>query len=85
MVSEARTRTDHSVTLTDLDPDTTYHFRVGSTDASSNATTEPPAIEAPLTFTTPALPPPSLVDTTVEDFGAGVRDGTYVPTLPVAR
>jgi hypothetical protein len=66
--------TSHSVTLTGLAASTTYHYRVTSTDASGNSTTEPAG--TPLTFTTALA---TLVDTTAADFGAGTLDaGTYL-------
>ena len=66
--------TSHSVTLTGLAAATTYHYRVTSTDASANSTTEPAG--TPLTFTTPFA---TLVDTTAADFGAGTLDAnTYL-------
>jgi S-layer protein (TIGR01567 family) len=34
---DATNETDHSITLTDLDADTTYYFRVNSTDESGNS------------------------------------------------
>jgi len=53
-----RTATDpslllfHQLTLNGLEPSTTYHFRVGSTDASGNG----PSNSGDLTFTTKTLP-----------------------------
>ena len=47
--SDAALVTTHSVTLTGLDPSTTYHFRVGSVDVSGNG----PALN-PTAGTTPA-------------------------------
>ncbi|MEA1893763.1 MAG: S-layer protein domain-containing protein [Euryarchaeota archaeon] len=35
--TDATNETDHSITLTDLEADTTYYFRVNSTDESSNS------------------------------------------------
>jgi Big-like domain-containing protein/purple acid phosphatase-like protein len=59
----------HSVQLNGLDPDTTYYYRVTSSDAASNSSTEPPGAQAPRSFTTPAT---SLTDTTADDFSAGI-------------
>jgi hypothetical protein len=48
--------TSHSITLTGLEGDTTYYFRVGSTDGSGNG----PTTSNEMTFTTEANPvPPS--------------------------
>ena len=71
--------TSHSVQLTGLAPNTTYHYRVTSADAvtpmpNSSTSPEPPA--APRSFTTPSA---TFTDTTVSDFGAGTPDAnTYV-------
>lgn len=59
-MSESALVTDHAVTLTGLTPDTTYYFKVSSSDASGNTaqstedsfTTEPDAVEYALTVTT---------------------------------
>ena len=45
--------TAHNVALSDLTPNTTYHYRVLSKDAAGNA-----AVSDDFTFTTQALPPP---------------------------
>ena len=60
--------TSHSIELSGLDPNTTYYYRVTSTDVASNSTTDPDGAQAPRSFTTPAA---SLTDTTVADFSAG--------------
>ena len=60
--------TSHSIELTGLDPNTTYHYRVTSADVASNSTTDPAGAQAPRSFTTPAA---NLTDTTVADFSAG--------------
>ena len=52
-VSDGTLTTSHSVELTGLSPDTTYHFRVTSTDAVPNTTISPNPPAAPATFTTP--------------------------------
>ena len=67
----------HAVTLTGLAPGATYHYRVTSADAASNAATEPDPPAAPLTFTTPA--PICFADDTTADFQAGTPDAsTYL-------
>jgi len=45
----------HSVTLTGLSPNTTYFYRVSSTDAANNQATLPPTGSSALSFTTLAL------------------------------
>ena len=70
--------TSHSVQLTGLAPNTTYHYRVTSADAvtpvpNSSTSPEPPASAS---FTTPSA---TFTDTTVSDFSAGTPDAnTYV-------
>ena len=74
--SEAANVTSHSVELTNLDPNTTYYYRVTSSDAANNPSTEPPGAEQPASFTTPSA---SFIDTTVADFGQGATDAnTYI-------
>jgi hypothetical protein len=46
--------TSHSITLTGLEADTTYYFRVGSTDGSGNG----PTTSTEMSFTTEAVPSP---------------------------
>ncbi len=48
--------TSHSVTLTGLNPSTTYYYRVTSADLSGNAATSPAAANAPASFTTAESP-----------------------------
>ena len=67
--------TTHSVTLANLAPNATYHFRVRSTDGSGNVTTSPAVGTDPLSFTMPSA---SLRDTTVADFSAGTLAGTSI-------
>ncbi len=67
-VSEGSSGTAHSVTLSGLNADSTYHYRVNSTDAAGNT-----ASSADLTFTTE----PAGTDTTppvVSDIQASVTD-----------
>jgi hypothetical protein len=65
----------HSVVLIGLTPNTTYYFRVSSTDGSANSATSPQPPAAPRSFATPSA---VLLDTTVADFGAGSGTNTYV-------
>lgn len=58
----------HSLTLSNLNPNTTYYYRITSVDQASNTTTYPMPGEEALSFTTP---PAVLRDTTVADFTAG--------------
>jgi hypothetical protein len=62
--------TQHEVTLTGLQSNTTYYYRIAATDRSANKT----VAFAP-TFTVPG---PTLRDTASTDFAAGTRTGTYV-------
>ncbi len=67
--------TAHELHLTGLDADTTYFFRVSSTDGFGNTAVEP-VPPATGNFTTSNG---VATDTTVADFGAGVTGGsTYV-------
>ena len=66
--------TAHSVTLTGLTANTTYQFRVSSTDGNANAA-ESPIAPATATFNAPAA---SLTDTSLADFGAGSFSNTYL-------
>ena len=64
----------HAMTLTGLSPGQTYHYRVTSADAAANFTAAPTG--APDTFTTPLQP--CAVLSTVANFAAGTRTGTYL-------
>jgi hypothetical protein len=65
--------TAHSVTLTGLTPNTTYYFRVTSTDASNHSTT------APANGTQPnSIFVPFAMDNNVATFSAGTLSNTYV-------
>ena len=62
--------------MTNLDPNTTYYYRVTSRDAANNPSTEPPGAEQPASFTTSSA---SFIDTTVADFSQGTADAnTYI-------
>jgi hypothetical protein len=54
--------TSHRVTVSGLEPNTTYHFRVKSKDASCNG-----AVSGDCNFTTTPLMPPTITDVTVVD------------------
>ncbi len=73
-VTDSARVTDHSVDLTGLSPNTTYRFRVKSTDAAGNAATSPATASPPASFSTP---PGALVDSRTSEFLAGTRAGTY--------
>ncbi|RIL08025.1 MAG: hypothetical protein DCC71_00810 [Proteobacteria bacterium] len=47
--------TSHAITLSALAPNTTYYYRVTSSDTADNAATAPPVGDAPASFTTPGL------------------------------
>jgi hypothetical protein len=69
----AASGTSHSVTLTGLQPNTRYYYRVTSADAAGNATTAPATSGAPAAY----VPTVSAVaHTTVADFSTG--SGGYV-------
>ncbi len=75
-VDDSTLVTSHTLQLTGLSPNTTYHFRVSSTDAASNTATSPNPPAAPATFSTPTS---VAIDTTVADFSAGTTGAdTYV-------
>ena len=67
-VSKSTVLTSHSVQLTGLSPNTTYYYRVSSTDPAANSSTDPAPPASPRAFTTPAQ---SFTDSTVADFTAG--------------
>ena len=68
--------TSHDIQLSGLAPNTTYYYRVSSTDAASNTATDPDPPAAPRSFTTPSA---SFTDTTVSDFSAGAPGAnTYI-------
>jgi hypothetical protein len=72
-VSDAARVTDHALELNNLDPGTSYYYRVSSTDSADNTASFPAAANPPASFGTPA----SLTDSTTADFAAGTRSGTY--------
>jgi hypothetical protein len=67
--------TSHSVNLTGLEPQTTYYYRVSSTDEANNTATEPASGQPPASFQTPAA---GFTDTTTSDFEGGTPANTYV-------
>ncbi len=68
--------TSHSVRLTGLEANITYHYRVTSADDDDNAATSPQSADAPANFETPNA---GLTDTTTNDFSAGTPgSGTHV-------
>jgi hypothetical protein len=67
--------TNHSLTLIELSPNTTYYFRVTSVDLANNSATFPEPPADPATFTTPSA---VFIDTTAADFHAGTPDSCYV-------
>ena len=52
-VSNPTLVSSHSVQLTGLNPNATYHFRVTSVDGESNSVTDPDLLLSPKTFATP--------------------------------
>ena len=69
----------HSVIVSGLDAGVTYYFRVSSTDASNNTTTEPVAANAPLSFIMASAP--CINDITADDFNAGTTDDNTLVAL----
>ena len=85
-VSDADFVTAHSVRLTGLLTNTSYHFRVRSTDRAGNTAqkpnggpTPPPAPgQPPVPPQIFTMPSPTLHDTLSTDFAAGSLTGTYI-------
>jgi hypothetical protein len=73
-VSDGAFQTGHSIELSGLSPNTTYHFRVTSVTPAGGAATSPQPPLAPADFTTPG----SVGDTSEVDFAAGELADTYV-------
>jgi len=71
----------HSVTLSNLAPETTYSFRVVSADRTGNATTFPLPPAAPLSFTTLIAPPPGPLSITTTALPNAVPGSPYAATL----
>ena len=69
--SNAALETSHAITLTGLTPGIMYYYRVTSTDAANNSTSEPVS-PATLSFTMPTGPCAS--DATIADFNLGTVD-----------
>ncbi len=67
--------TSHSVKLAGLEPQTTYYYRVSSTDEANNTATEPASGQPQASFQTPAA---GFTDTTTSDFEGGTPGNTYV-------
>jgi regulation of enolase protein 1 (concanavalin A-like superfamily) len=73
------TGVNHSVTLTNLNPDTTYHYTITATDPSGNTTTT-----TNTTFTTPAAPAGPAGVFVSDDFaGVGLDAGLWSVVDPV--
>ena len=56
--SDGASTTSHSLKLTGLQLNTTYYYRVSSTDADNNTANSPPSGEDPASFQVPPAPPP---------------------------
>ena len=67
--------TAHSIRLTGLVTNTTYFFRVRSTDRAGNQAMKPSVDLPPQSFT---MPSPTLHDTLTGDFAAGALSGAYI-------
>ena len=64
--------TEHTMTLTNLDANTTYHFKASSTDQSNNG----PTSSSTLSFTTDSVP--DTQNPTVSDVAASVADSSAI-------
>ena len=73
-VTDTARVTEHTVDVPNLSPNTTYHFRVSSTDVAGNSATSPAGASPPGSFSTP---PGALVDSKTAQFAAGTNAGTY--------
>jgi N,N-dimethylformamidase beta subunit-like, C-terminal/Domain of unknown function (DUF4082)/Calx-beta domain/Bacterial Ig domain len=67
--------TAHSIRLTGLVTNTSYFFRVRSTDRAGNQAMKPSVDLPPQSFT---MPSPTLHDTLTGDFAAGALSGAYI-------
>ncbi|MGN9906616.1 DUF4082 domain-containing protein [Phytohabitans sp. LJ34] len=67
-LSASGTKTSHTVVATRLRPDTTYHYRVRSTDAAGKAVVWPPEGQPPARFVSSAL---GVADRTAAQFRTG--------------
>ncbi len=75
LVAAGSMLTSHNVSLVNLAPQTIYHYRVRSRDATGNT-----ALSGDFTFTTPALPdttPPSLSNIAASNISAGGATVTW--------
>ncbi|HJT30677.1 MAG TPA: N,N-dimethylformamidase beta subunit family domain-containing protein [Pirellulales bacterium] len=75
-VSNSSAVTSHQLTLANLAGDTTYYYRLGSTDSFSNTAWSPALSNPPASTTTPGF-----LDTTDSDFGTGTNSGTYISQM----
>ena len=73
-VPQSTPGTSHAVTLLNLQPSTTYHFRIRATDAAGNVTTT-----GDFTLTTSAADPPAFAS---DDFSAGINPGRWTFVNP---
>ncbi|MBT4138223.1 MAG: hypothetical protein HOE48_09920, partial [Candidatus Latescibacteria bacterium] len=64
--------TEHTVTLTNLDANTTYHFKASSTDQSNNG----PVSSATLSLTTESAP--DTQNPTISDISTSIADSTAI-------
>jgi hypothetical protein len=77
-VSAPALAVSHSLDLTGLSPNTTYHYRVTSVDAASNSATDPEPPAEPRSFTTPVVCP---ADRTAAEFALGTPDANLAIAL----
>jgi hypothetical protein len=77
-LSASGTRTSHTVVATRLRPDTTYHYRIRSTDAAGNVVLWPAEGQAPARFVSSAV---GVADRTAAQFRTG-RGGAGTAVRP---
>ncbi len=79
--SNATALTSHSIVINGLSANTTYYYRVTSTDASSNSATSPAPPATPSALTTTALSISGAI--TPSGFGSGATINVAGPLSPV--
>ncbi len=73
--SDAGLVTSHAISLTGLDPDTTYHFAVTSVDNAGN-----PGVSGDLTFVTDSAQPPDTTPPVISNVQVAVTESTATVT-----
>jgi len=83
---EAVATSDHTATLDELRPDTTYYYRLRSTDVTGRRTTWPPTSQEPLAFTTDRKDgtPPKITAVRVLPLPDGTATVTWTTDEPTS-